>query len=491
MRALSVSVAVAALLFVALPAAAEDPQIAAPADWGQALREDARAFHRLIADNHPGPVDSENPGFNALLADALAQAEARADTADSYEDWYFALQALAARFDDGHLALTRWQPMGHVWTSGWPGFLTGLREGPDGERHEVVFNQDPSAPPVGAVLTSCDGRDPETLAAEVVGQGAGRWNLASRRASFAASLFVDQHNPYVRRPETCVFDVEGQPRAYRLTWRDLPAATRDEGFAAARSPRFKAPIEMRDWTGGVWIGLGGFNGDPASEDGQKLTALKAQVAEAAQRVRAAPRVVFDLRGNGGGSSAWIYAIANSLWGETETGAKGPRSTAVDWRASTDNLQTVESYKPTLGSNPDVLAWLNAITEGLSGAVERGDPLWRQADEEATPRPVFSGPPLMTGRVFFVTDSGCASACLDAVDLLQALGAVHVGQETSADTLYMEIRDEVLPGGRVEARVPMKVYRGRARGSNQTVVPAHRWTGALSDTAGLERWIATL
>ena len=38
---------------------------------------------------------------------------------------------------------------------------------------------------------------------------------------------------------------------------------------------------------------------------------------------------------------------------------------------------------------------------------------------------------------------------------------------------------------------MKVYRGRARGNNETWVPAHVWTGDLSDTAGIEAWIGEL
>lgn len=490
------SLAAAAALLAASGAFAQTPEqtpeVAPPPDWGLALREDAQAFHDLIAANHPGPVDSENPGFGARLEQARATALERARDADSYEDWYFALQEFAASFDDGHLNLGEWQGMGHVWTSDWPGFLTGLKTGEAGERHEVVFNRDPAAPPVGAVLESCDGRDADALAAEVLGRSAGRWNLASRRAVYAPSLFVDQHNPYVRRPETCTFRVAGERRDYALAWRDLPSATRDEGFEAARSPRYTTPIEMRDWAGGVWIGLGGFNGDPASADGQKLTALKAQIAEQAATVRAAPRVVFDLRGNGGGSSAWINAMAETLWGEAEIAARSPDSTAVDWRASRANLETIEGYKAVLGSNPEVLAWLTGIADGLRTAVDRGEPLWRQVDDEDdAATPTFSGPSLMTGRVFVLTDSGCASACLDAVDLLKALGAVHLGQETSADTVYMEIRQDTLPGGRVEARTPMKVYRGRARGSNETVVPVHPWTGDLSDTAGIEAWIAGL
>jgi hypothetical protein len=38
---------------------------------------------------------------------------------------------------------------------------------------------------------------------------------------------------------------------------------------------------------------------------------------------------------------------------------------------------------------------------------------------------------------------------------------------------------------------MKVYRGRPRGSNQTVMPHHRFGGDIDDTAALEAWVARL
>lgn len=486
------AVSAAALGLAAFGSAlAQDAPTPAPEDWGAALAQDARAFHDLIIDSHPGPVDDENPGFNPHLEAGLAKALARARTADSYEDWYFALQEYSASFDDGHLGLKDWAGMGHVWTAHWPGFLTGLRTGPDGERHEVVFSRDAAAPPEGAVLIACDGRPAGDLAAEIIGRSAGRWSLPSRRAVYASSLFVDQHNPWVRRPEQCEFRLGTETRPYRLTWRELPDAVRDEGFAAARSPRFTAPIELRAWSGGQWIGLGGFNGDPASRDGLALTALQAAVEARADEIRQAPAVVFDLRGNGGGSSAWINALATTLWGEAEVRARSPEAEAVDWRTSEKNLATIEEYKVLMGSNPEVLAWLTTIADGLRAAREAGRPLWRQAEEEAAAPAAPAGASPMKARTWVLTDSGCASACLDAVDLLKALGATHVGQETSGDTAYMEVRDEPLPGGRVVARIPMKVYRGRPRGDNETHAPVHEWTGALGDTAGIETWLAGL
>lgn len=482
-----------AAVLAAVPgaAAAQTSDVQAPESWGQALAEDARAFHDLIAANHPGPVDALNPGFGALLEDGLDLALSRAETAEGFPAWYFALQQYQASFDDGHLSLGDYQLMGHVWRPGWPGFLTGLRADGETERHEVVFSAAADVPPVGAILRGCDGQDAATLAANRVGRFSGRWDLRSRRARLSANLFVDRDNPYAPAPRTCLFEVAGETRAYDLDWRDFPVETREAAFAAAGSPRYFAPIELREWSEGLWIGLGSFDSDPASEAGQQLTALLAEVEARRDEIRAAPVVVFDLRGNNGGSSLWSNRIARTLWGEDRVDALGPRSEGVDWRVSPGNLAVIESYRDDLfADEPEAREWAAQIATGMSQALNAGAPLWRQSDDEPRPAAPTSSSPML-GRVYVLADYGCASACLDAMDILLAMGATPVGQETSGDTVYMDIREDLLPSGRAMARIPMKVYRGRPRGNNETVRPDHAWTGDLSDTAGIEAFIAGL
>src|SRR5690606_19351104 len=114
-----------------------------------------------------------------------------------------------------------------------------------------------------------------------------------------------------------------------------------------------------------------------------------------------------------------------------------------------NLAQIELYRDELfADNAEARGWAAAIAEGLEAALAAGEPLWRQAGGE--PDAGEPAPSPVQGRVYVLTDYGCASACLDAVDLFTALGAVHVGQETSADTVYMDTRDETLPSGRVTA-----------------------------------------
>jgi hypothetical protein len=96
-----------------------------------------------------------------------------------------------------------------------------------------------------------------------------------------------------------------------------------------------------------------------------------------------------------------------------------------------------------------------------------------------------------GHVFVLTDGKCASACLDFVQgALRFPGVTHVGLPTSADTPYMELRSERLPSGIARLHFALKVYRNWPR-AYRPLLPVHRYSGDISDTAGVERWVLGL
>ena len=64
----------------------------------------------------------------------------------------------------------------------------------------------------------------------------------------------------------------------------------------------------------------------------------------------------------------------------------------------------------------------------------------------------------------------------------------VAQMDGALSVYMDIRPQPLPSGLSRISVPMKVYRGRGRGSNEPYVPDRRYAGDMRDTQALEAWI---
>lgn len=461
-------------------------------DWAATLRADAQAFHDEIAANHPGPVNALDSGFAKRNDAALALALQRAARVRDYPGYRFAMSAYAASFDDGHVAAAATDAAPSL-AARWPGFLTGFDAG--GTRQIVLSRADDAQLPIGARLIDCDGRNADVLAASNLGAFDGRWFLASRRALRGGRLFVDQGNPFIRRPARCTFAVDGKLVIVTLGWKPI-ADTDLAKRLADTNQRTREPIGAKVLPDGTrWFTMSGFDGNPAGDDARALRPMIAAMRADREALRRAPRVVLDLRGNNGGSSDWSFEAAQALWGEAAVAGIVDNS-YVEWRASPAVLDAMKTYQTRFDAAPDttprVKAYFATIVDGLTKAIAAHRVLWREPSDPGEPNAAKPAavPPLGV-PVYFITDTGCGSACLDAVDLWRALGAIQVGQETAADTLYMDVRNPVLPSGLTRIAVPMKVYRGRPRGSNVPVKPDYPYPGDLRDTARLATWIATL
>lgn len=463
-----------------------------PPDWAAVTRQDVQAFHDQVAANHPGPLNRLDPRFTKRSDASFALARRRAEQVRSYGGYIGVMRGYVASFNDGHLALDVHdaQPL----PLAWPGFLTGFDEA---GRQVVRTRADDVDLPLGAQLEGCDGVAAETLAARNVGAFRGRWQLVSQRATNGGRLFIDAGNPFITRPVRCRFLIDRAPREVTLAWRPLSDAEFQDRFAAT-APRARPDFASRTLSDGTrWYTMPSFDGDPAGSAAKALSSMIAAMKRDRAAVTAAPRIVLDVRGNGGGSSDWSQQIAAVLWGQEAADAHEPHSAAVDWRASPGNLAAIEAYRaewaPSADVSPEAKAWVERIATGLAGAIARQQPLWREPDTAPSARAstAISQGRALAANVYVLTDWACASACLDAVDLWTALGAVQVGQETSADSLYMDVRSIPLPSGFADLVVPMKVYRGRKRGSNVPATPRHAYHGDMRDTAALERWIAAL
>jgi len=464
----------------------------APIDWSDTLLKDLDAADAAMRGSHPGAVDLRNPGFGAQLDDALALARSRAERVASYPGYWWAMKGYAASFNDGHVSLNALADAPDLPTQ-WPGFLTGF----DGDA-QVVMTVDggPGHPPLGAQLLSCDGIDAQTLAVRRVGDFSGRWNLQASRIQGGGEVLLEQGNPYVPALRTCVFQVGGRETSYALRWHPLQAAQRKERLADTRRS-FRPPNgwhAMPD--GSYWITTSSFNADPSEQNFKELTALLEQLEPQAEGLQQAPTVVLDVRGNTGGASQWSIELARLIWGRAAVDALPDRSW-VEWRTSEGNIARLRGFLQKLeqapDASPELRRMLESVTAGMAQARGRGEALWREPSEaSADPASAASqAGPVRKGRVLVVADASCGSACLDALDLWKRLGAVQVGVETSADSLYMDVRPERLPSGLARISVPMKVFRGRVRGSNEPHVPDHRYMGDMRDTRALEAWLLTL
>ena len=473
----------AALLACALAAAQAAPSTN---PWASMTRADVEFVYHSIQDNHPGAIDPANPYFKDWLERGYAQALVDADKASSLADLRNVLQRYFAGFADGHLSIDfSYRPR----TVRWSGMILAR----EGERYRIVYRDTRIAADVdaNAELIACDGRPIDAIIKEdLIPRALNNPQLEWLRGALANSVMViDDGLPHPAYASCTIADQRGR-RDIALHW----ANTAREAFRAAWDlgvPDMDNKATITEISAGnFWVRLPEF-----APNADQVTQLKQLTARMPQ-LRNAALVVFDIRGNHGGDSQWGADVLAALFGEPYMQQlMGQKSHGhAEWRISKGNLSYLEQdilprSQRQFGPDSDNAKRWADLARRMAEALARKETLINQtAIKEAASAPPAAAP-LSQAKVALVTDYGCASSCLDFADKVLALpGAVHLGQTTAADTVYMEVRGLPLPSGLGRFVVSQKVYRGRARGHNEPYVPKAKFDGPISDTPRVQAWV---
>lgn len=436
--------------------------------WDALFLTDLAATTTLLRDNHPGPhVD---PVFLDVLEEAEQKARAKLEHIEDFTDGARVLTQFANAFEDGHLSL---RPILSPSSSRWPGFLTRF----DGEQVVVAASTRQDLPN-GTPVTSCRGRSAlEWLDEDVVPVTMGLPETSSGRTKAAPFWFVE--HILATPPTRCVFGGKTLDVTY-----DHQTPTSKLQAKAWALARVQGSFEITEIDDTFWVRLPTFQ--PRGNHEAELEAI----IEALSGLRASDRIVFDVRGNSGGSSIWGNRIVAALWGQRHAAlwtAPLPvfaDPTTVTWRASPGNLAYFKGLEDELsGRDERSRRWIKSVLEGLSAAIDKGDPTWVQVNAPQATSDARRPPNPVQGEVLFLTDGLCMSACLDFADRILGMpGVRHVGQETSGDTRYMEVRNVRLPSGAMKLLFAQKAYSNRLRGHNVTYTPPvlYRGDGTTTD-----------
>ena len=462
--------------------------------WSRLAFADLEEIKRLVSENHPGPLDKHNEWFNQWLEQGYEEAQDLAGKADTYQGYFFSLKFFVNGFKDGHLGY--WSDL-TVDRVKWPGFVIAKR----GEHyivHHISNNQVfKNLPPKGWLLSSCDGKSAAQLMKQNIFPYDGNKDLESHWIGKAPKLFVDVGNPFISKIRKCTFTNfhKTKKKYLDISWkhtnfRDISTYVENAGFG----PIPKEFVQRQFGKGNYWISIPSFS--PNESDSLQLE----RIIHGLENLRSANLIVFDVRGNGGGNSQWAHNIVRSLYGEEYQSYREsllPDQSYVDWRASPGNLSYLQAivgnFRKTFGVESEVYQVFQAVAEKMAN--NKASTLLRQPeldDNVTTSEETVKIQSLVKAKVFFLTDGHCGSACLDFADaLLKMEGVVHIGLPTSADTLYMDIRQEKLPSSIGNIAFAMKVYRRRLRESNQAYTPKKLWEADIWNTIQLENWIMNL
>jgi hypothetical protein len=483
-------IVIAGVLGAVLTAGAVEarPANEAATHWRGLAEVDGRFALKLIEDNHPGAVVAVgDKDFQAQLQTARLHFAERLPQVESFEGYSALMAGMAADFRDGHIwSRASTQPGGVSWT----GLVLGRRDGA-----WVVLGQEEAAgyaPIKGARLESCDGEAGESWAARRIGLFKADPAVEAQLANAGGWLLLDQGNPFLKRPDVCVFRTSDDvSQSVALRWRREDPETVGKALAAVDA-RASVGLSVDQIGEGYWISLGTLGAGAAD--------LAARVEGQAEELRRASWVVVDLRGNGGGNSTISDRITRALVGDERIGAnrKAPACSGAHFRASEGNIEALRGLQDRIRrdrGDEGAAEWATMVAE-MQAARNEGQDFWPALPECAQGssvvdgddgRPVADAPAsAMNGRLIVLTDRYCFSSCLMAVDLLRRVGAEQVGEATDVSTRYMEVRTVTLPSGLRNFSTLMKL--GLGLDDFGPYAPERTYAGDLSDTDGVRAWV---
>ena len=150
-----------------------------------------------------------------------------------------------------------------------------------------------------------------------------------------------------------------------------------------------------------------------------------------------------------------------------------RDTEIWYLADEGNIAHFEQVAQSRREQnmPEIADWAAETHDQLTAARDAGAQFHKilfgaELLAEAEPTEPRALPP-----VYVITDGGCVSACLDAVDTFTRFANVKLlGAPTSADTEYLEIRSQLSPTGRGIVILPTKIWVNRPRASGEVYQP---------------------
>jgi hypothetical protein len=464
-----------------------------PSHWQDVARKDLDAAHQAIAAAHPGAIDDLNPSFRTRIDSGYRAALALVPRVHDYSSMLDVTRFYIAGFEDGHLLLSdNTRPDDAIRFVGWIVHLVRGRY----IVYSTAARWDAPLPPLGAELVRCDGRAPQDIVAQDVAPYHDRRDLvatAEQNARYIALPFATLA-PEVKR---CTFrGADGKSMELAAHYQE----TSFSGWSTLLNAGGARRVHRNSYNvyGSVlWIEADNFQPDQAA-----YASLQAML----RRVRALHgirKIIFDVRGNAGGDSRigdLIFDAATGGLAMDIVPATYPEVYA-QWRVSPIAVasarwslaRSIQSYGTASQQAYSERRFLKDML--LAGAA--GEPWVRQADGDRRltrddVARLHGHLRNFDGLVVVLTSDHCVSACLNFVDeVVLAPNSMHLGQVTSADSIYIDGPGLVkLPSGNMLI-IPLKVWRNRPRGNNEPLTPDYAFDGDIDDDAAVRRWVMSI
>jgi hypothetical protein len=437
--------------------------------WQDLLENDLKFIHQTIQENTPNAIDKEHPVFSHWLEVGIKDV----NSIDSLHGYFACIERYVGGFQDPHIDF---QPLYTSTNYRWPGFIARY----NGSTWKIVYVESAENLSLGDEILKIDDTSPHDL---MLARVFPYQNLPSDwKASWqitSPQLLLDKGNPFLKPLSKMVVKNPKGVKEVSLKWVPITPEKWQSLTTAQKKPwTMRSAFNGR----GSLVSMPYFSVKDKSEQ-DDIEKIISQMPS----LRTNDIVILDLRGNHGGQSFWGTKALEALYGDELPSS--PSRGFDRWRTSKDNLSVLkEKYLPflksTTGENsPEVRYIEETIRE-----MEKGTSPFAESRISAS-EPHKSFDPLFKGKLVVLTDSNCASSCLTFLSqVLQIPGVIHVGQETTGNSPYVEGRKVELPSKLGYLFFPMKLVPIDPKEYFKPFTPAHVYDGDIEETKALEIWI---
>lgn len=431
-------------------------------------------IYSAIRENSAPELNKEDKQFSEWLQKGYECSKELASNVRDEDDCYFALNYFMNGFGDYNIRIRSYIKLPPEF---YPGILSVLQGG----KHTIIY-KNPNLQylkdvKVGDVITHINDIPVDQYYNDYLlpFYAATKSELDKIKASSYA-LIVDG-NDFIPTPRTLKIEQQGKEIKLDLLFTKMTDEPR-QALDRIRNPlNNKFHVDL--FSGGAWIRIPTFF--PSREEEVFFKGMLASLKDLAKE----DYIIFDLRGNRGGSTKWERPILRNLWGDAFIKSLGK---AHDYntlwqkglRISPENFK----YFKQTHSKSEIKEYAQKLAKGDKfynikwNIYDQTDNLYNNSHNEP-----------VRAKVYVLTDNFCTGTCwLFVREMLQMPSVTHIGATTGVQGVYSNTRVAKLGSDNFEALIPIQHHIFPVTSSNTAFIPSKIFNGDFRNNSAVVDWV---
>lgn len=436
-------------------------------------------LQKKLKDNSANYANQADLNFQNWYQQGYQQSKDLLKLIEDADDCYYVMKYYLNGFDNANIALRGYSQLP---AKQYPGFLIALEQ----DKYHIIYLDEEltylSGLKIGDEITYINDIAIDKYHQEYLlpFYAADRSSLSQRSASMQA-LIIDGNK---FKPVARNIIVKNQSGNSKLDLKYLPLTEKTWQLAQPitkhiASEKFK--VEMV--SAGVWIRIPSF-----FPTRQEAIYFKGMLANLKNELAKEDYILFDLRGNRGGSHAWSRPIIRNLWGDQIIKKLGKEHIYnQEWQ--TKIRISKENFANLPGEVRKKLAKSYQIASKKGeNFITNNESIYQEQENIYTSQ----DPSKFKANIYVLTDNFCQHNCWDFVrEIRQMPGVVHIGQATSIQSIYTKIRQIRSPSEEFDFFLPTEIKVKPSLFLGESLKPAIEYKGDMQNEAELIDWILSI